>query len=71
MNNTVELKQQLDQQLQQLLVQKTMLRVVPGERPPISSQLMSRIGGDPYFEAGEEWPVNPDTGQPLELSFNW
>ena len=69
MNNTVELKQQLDQQLQQLLIQKTMLRVVPGERPPISSQLMSHIGGDPYFEADEEWPVNPETGQPLELIF--
>lgn len=42
--------------------------MTPTERPA-ASQLLSHIGGDPYFEADETWPANPETGQPLELIF--
>lgn len=55
-------------QLQPLLLPQTRLTVVPAERPE-ATQLLSHFGGDPYFEAGETWPVNPKTGQPLELIF--
>jgi len=40
----------------------------PAERPE-TSQLLSHIGGYPYFEQGEAWPANLHTGQPLELIF--
>ncbi|RTQ45607.1 DUF1963 domain-containing protein [Hymenobacter gummosus] len=55
-------------QLQGLLLPKTQLTVAPAARPA-ATQLLSHLGGDPYFEAGEAWPVNPNTGQPLELIF--
>lgn len=54
--------------LQELRLERKTLVITPGERPA-ATQLVSHIGGDPYFEAGEEWPTNPDTGQPLELIF--
>lgn len=59
---------ELVDQLRTLLRTKQQLLVTPAERP-MASQLLSHIGGDPYFEAGETWPVNPETGQPLELIF--
>jgi len=62
------LPEQLRTQLRALLRTKQQLLVTPTERPA-ASQLLSHIGGDPYFEAGETWPTNPKTGQPLELIF--
>ncbi|RZK13856.1 MAG: DUF1963 domain-containing protein [Hymenobacter sp.] len=59
---------QLRDQLQARLLTKQQLLVTPAERPA-ASQLLSHIGGEPYFEAGETWPTNPKTGQPLELIF--
>ena len=59
---------QLRSQLRALLRTKHQLHIEPAERPA-ASQLLSHIGGDPYFEQGEAWPTNPDTGQPLELIF--
>jgi uncharacterized protein YwqG len=60
--------EQLRTQLLALLRTKQVLLIEPAERPT-ASQLLSHIGGDPYFEQGETWPTNPDTGQPLELIF--
>ena len=68
MTPEISLNEQLMARLRALLRTKQQLRVVPAERPA-TSQLLSHIGGDPYFEAGETWPTNPDTGQPLELIF--
>lgn len=68
MNSESLLAAQLRTQLRALLRTKQQLRLEPAERPA-ASQLLSHSGGDPYFEAGETWPVNPDTGQPLELIF--
>jgi uncharacterized protein YwqG len=62
------LAEQLRTQLRALLRTKTLLHIEPAERPA-SSQLLSHIGGDPYFEPGETWPTNPENGQPLELIF--
>jgi uncharacterized protein YwqG len=62
------LPEQLRTQLRALLRTRQQLLVTPAERPA-ASQLLSHIGGDPYFEAGETWPTNPETGQPLELIF--
>ena len=62
------LTEQLRTQLRALLRTKQLLHIEPAERPA-ASQLLSHIGGDPYFEQGETWPTNPDTGQPLELIF--
>ncbi len=62
------LGEQLRAHLRALLRTKQQLLLEPAERP-VASQLLSHIGGDPYFEAGETWPTNPDTGQPLELIF--
>jgi len=59
---------QLREQLRARLLTKQQLLVTPAERPA-ASQLLPHIGGDPYFEAGETWPTNPETGQPLELIF--
>ncbi|MGI4871248.1 MAG: DUF1963 domain-containing protein [Janthinobacterium lividum] len=63
-----DLRQQLRTKLQSLLQTKHLLHIEPVTRPT-ASQLLSHIGGDPYFEVGEEWPTNPKTGQPLELIF--
>jgi uncharacterized protein YwqG len=60
--------EQLRTRLRALLRTKQQLLIAPAERPA-DSQLLSHIGGDPYFEQGETWPTNPDTGQPLELIF--
>ena len=68
MNNQSALAEQLRTQLRPLLRTKQQLLVTPAERPA-ASQLLSHIGGDPYFEAAETWPTNPETGQPLELIF--
>ena len=59
---------ELRTQLRALLRTKQLLLLEPAGRPG-ASQLLSHIGGDPYFEQGETWPTNPDTGQPLELIF--
>lgn len=64
------LAEQLRTQLRALLRTKHQLHIEPAERPA-ASQLLSHIGGDPYFEQGEAWPTNPDTGQPLELIFQF
>jgi len=55
-------------QLRALLRTRLQLHLEQAERPA-ASQLLSHSGGKPYFEAGEAWPTNPDTGQPLELIF--
>ena len=68
MTPETSLAEQLHTQLQALLLTKQQLLIEPAERPD-ASQLLSHIGGDPYFEAGEIWPTNPDNGQPLELIF--
>lgn len=68
MHTEQPLTEQLRTQLRALLRTKQQLHVEPAERPT-DSQLLSHIGGDPYFERGETWPTNPDTGQPLELIF--
>ncbi|MGI4743324.1 MAG: DUF1963 domain-containing protein [Janthinobacterium lividum] len=68
MTSETPLAQQLRTQLRALLRTKQQLLVTPAERPA-ASQLLSHIGGDPYFEAGETWPSNSKTGQPLELIF--
>ncbi|MCR5890008.1 DUF1963 domain-containing protein [Hymenobacter sp. J193] len=68
MDVTSGLSTQLHAKLQGLLQTKQQLLIEPAERPT-ASQLLSHIGGDPYFELGETWPVNPETGQPLELIF--
>lgn len=59
---------QLRTRLQGMLRTRQLLLPTPTERP-VTSQLLSHSGGDPYFEAGESWPTNPETGQPLELIF--
>jgi hypothetical protein len=33
------------------------------------SHLMSQMFGNPYFEQGETWPLNRETGKPLEFIF--
>ncbi|MDQ2793043.1 MAG: DUF1963 domain-containing protein [Bacteroidota bacterium] len=63
-----ELKRALKEQLEKLLLQRSTLLMAAAARPE-STQTMSHCGGDPYFETGEQWPVNPNTGQPLELIF--
>ena len=68
MSNQSTLTAQLRTRLRPLLRTKQQLLVTPAERPA-ASQLLSHIGGDPYFEAAETWPTNPETGQPLELIF--
>ena len=68
MTPELPLREQLLAQLRPLLRTKQQLLIAPAERPA-ASQLLSHIGGDPYFEAGETWPTNPETGQPLELIF--
>ena len=62
------LAEPLRARLQSLLRTRHLLLPTPTERPA-ASQLLSHIGGDPYFEADESWPTNPETGQPLELIF--
>ncbi|RZL13102.1 MAG: DUF1963 domain-containing protein [Hymenobacter sp.] len=68
MNSQSALAAQLCTQLRALLRTKQLLHIEPAERPA-ASQLLSHIGGAPYFEQGETWPTNPETGQPLELIF--
>jgi len=68
MSSQSALAEQLRTQLRARLLTKQQLLVTPAARPA-ASQLLSHIGGDPYFEAGEVWPTNPETGQPLELIF--
>ena len=68
MHTPQALADQLRTRLRGLLRTRHLLLPTPAERPA-SSQLCSPRGGDPYFEAGERWPTNPDTGQPLELIF--
>ncbi|MGI4740826.1 MAG: DUF1963 domain-containing protein [Janthinobacterium lividum] len=68
MSNQSALAEQLRTQLRAQLLTKQQLLVTPADRPA-ASQLLSHIGGDPYFEAGEAWPTNSETGQPLELIF--
>ena len=63
-----ELNRELRRKLEELLLQRSTLLVAAAEKPEVT-QTISHYGGDPYFEIGEEWPVNPDTGQPLELIF--
>jgi len=60
--------EELRTRLRALLRTKQLLLIEPAVRPA-ASQLLSHMGGDPYFEPGETWPTNPDTGQPLELIF--
>lgn len=33
------------------------------------SHLLSQMFGNPYFEQGETWPLNCNTGKPLEFIF--
>jgi len=68
MSSQSALAEQLRTQLRALLRTKQQLYIEPSERPA-ASQLLSHIGGDPYFEAGETWPTNSETDQPLELIF--
>jgi len=68
MSSQSALAEQLRTQLRALLRTKQQLYIEPAERPA-ASQLLSHIGGDPYFEAGETWPTNSETDQPLELIF--
>ena len=68
MSSQSALTEQLRTQLRALLRPKQLLHIELAERPA-ASQLLSHIGGDPYFEMGETWPTNPATGQPLELVF--
>ncbi|WP_022826132.1 DUF1963 domain-containing protein [Hymenobacter norwichensis] len=68
MQEETKLAEELRTRLRALLRTKQQLLIEPIERP-VATQLLSHIGGDPYFEQGETWPTNPDTGQPLELIF--
>jgi uncharacterized protein YwqG len=68
MHTEQDLATQLRTRLQSLLRTRHLLLPTPAERPA-TSQLSAHIGGDPYFETGESWPTNPETGQPLELIF--
>ena len=68
MSDTSATAEELRARLRALLRTKQLLLIEPAERPA-ASQLISHIGGDPYFEQGETWPTNPDTGQALELIF--
>jgi uncharacterized protein YwqG len=52
------LAEQFRSQLRALLRTKQVLHIEPAERPA-ASQLLSHIGGDPYFEQGETWPLTP------------
>lgn len=56
-------------QLQRLLQPRTKLVVAPATAVPADTPLRSHMGGDPYFEEGERWPVNAKTGLPLEFIF--
>lgn len=60
---------ELAQHLQLLLRPRTKLLITPAAAPPANTQLLSHMGGDPYSEQGESWPVNARTGQPLEFIF--
>ncbi|OON69487.1 DUF1963 domain-containing protein [Hymenobacter sp. CRA2] len=63
-----DLNPELKAQLEKLLLPQSQLVVAPAARPAATQQL-SHFGGDPYFEVEEAWPINPNTGQPLELIF--
>lgn len=60
--------EKLRAQLESLLLPRTMLHLHKAPKPA-DTQLLSHSGGEPYFEQGETWPVNPQTGQPLECIF--
>ena len=60
---------ELAEQLRLLLRPRVKLLLTPAAQGPADTQLLSHLGGDPYFEQGESWPVNPSTGQPLEFIF--
>ena len=60
---------ELHDQLKHLLLARTKLLFESGDAAPASSSLRSHMGGNPYFEDGENWPVNGKTGQPLEFIF--
>lgn len=64
----MDLQSQLQQQLRGLIVTKSKL-IIEKSVQPEESFLYSHFNGKPYFEAGEEWPVNTRTGQPLEFVF--
>ena len=58
----------LENLVKPLIRTATKIEISQPIRPPENSQLLSNFGGQPFFEAGEEWPKTKD-GRPLDFIF--
>ncbi|WP_240409028.1 DUF1963 domain-containing protein [Flavobacterium psychrotrophum] len=67
-NNSSDQLKKLEQLAIPLLREATKIEVLSASRPPADSTLISHFGGQPYFEAGAQWPQS-ESGRPMEFIF--
>jgi hypothetical protein len=62
-----KLVRKLDAAVRALARRRWIISAVPARAIPRGAHLTSHFHGSPYFLPGEAWPVNADTGRPLDF----